>query len=301
MLGLPTKRTGGIILAVLALGFTQAVGGCGGKVVVDGIALGDGGGGSGGSLAQGSGGANGITCKANEFGLVGSIDGVAIDLQVPFEHYSISEGILASTGQGAGRIILLASACSLLEGTCATDTGLFRVPAVPLVPGQPLLANQGLWVCDAPGPTVTTVPLTTSFQPVTFASLRRLGTCPGVPVEGQLTRCDKGVACAADGVIGTVAGHPVNATYSGSFATNDLTVETDFDGRGLLLWDSGPDPSVFVMPDGTGDAGAIYCIGSVGADPATGESILGNLSRLGTCADAQPIAGSVTACIGSNG
>ena len=299
MLGVPFNRAGPVTLALLALASTSSLG-CGGKVVVDGVALGvGGGGGSGGSAAQGSGGGNGITCAVNEFSLVGSIDGVPIDLTVATQQSTTSKELLVSSGEGGGHVILLASGCSPTEDVCATDVGMFRVPVVPLVVGEPQVANQGLWVCDAPGPTVTIPPVWTVTTPVKFTSLRRLGTCPGVPVEGQLTRCDQGIACAKGGVIGTVAGHPVNAAFVGSFAVNDLVEEVDLAGRGVLLRDSGLDPTVFMMPDGTGDAGAIYCIGSVGGDPATGEATLGSLSRLGTCADAVPIAGSVTACLGN--
>jgi hypothetical protein len=70
-----------------------------------------------------------------------------------------------------------------------------------------------------------------------------------------------------------------------------------FEGRGVLA--SGAlNPFVLLMPDGSPDPGALYCVGSVSYDPKTGNAVFGALSRLGTCAEATPIAGTVSACVG---
>ena len=305
--------------ALLALASGLALVGCG-KVVVDGIAssgFGGSGGraaeGSGGSAAEGSGGAITSVCTPQDWALRGSIDGVPIDLTVPYSYSGAflqdmlnDPGFVTSADDHGGQLMFLYTKCSL-EGdglTCPTDVGMFRVPLVPPVPGEPFVANQMLWICDATGPTVTFKPQESKPEaewvggPVQFASLRRLGTCPGVPVSGQLTRCDNAISCTKDGIFGMVDGHAVDAPFVSGVYRDGYTLETGFEGRSLLFSGPGPDPSVFVMPDGSGDPGAIYCIGSNGSDPVTGNQVMGSLSRLGTCAEAEPIAGSVTACIG---
>lgn len=309
MLIVSSSYAGGIILALAS---ALALVGCGGKVVVDGIAS-SGGGGSSGSAAGGSGGASANVCTPHQVSLLGSIDSVPIDVTVPFFHGGgtlqntlDAPGVITSADENDGHLIFMYSTCSHVNDvvTCPTDLGMFRVPFVPPVPGEPPVPNQGLWICNATGPTVTytaqeSKPVEEQVRgPVSFASLRRLGACPGVPVSGQLTQCENDNFCGKESITGTVDGHPVDGAFVSGMYSDGTALETVFEGRGILLSGPGHEPSVFLMPDGSGDAGAIYCIGSTETDPVTGKLVMGNLSRLGTCAEAEPIAGSVTACLG---
>jgi hypothetical protein len=55
---------------------------------------------------------------------------------------------------------------------------------------------------------------------------------------------------------------------------------------------------ILVMPAGSPDPGAVYCVGG-SENPDNGPvTVLDNLSRLGTCADAPPLEGSLSVCIG---
>jgi hypothetical protein len=51
-----------------------------------------------------------------------------------------------------------------------------------------------------------------------------------------------------------------------------------------------------VLPQGSPDPGAVYCIGSY-ATLADGSTAYEELSRLGRCSDAPPLSGSFSACV----
>lgn len=282
-----------LLLTTLLLGALPTLAACGGKVVVDGLPAETGEPGAGGSssVSVGSGEPPVPTCGPKEQAIAGVIDGVPLQFSVPSTGAGQHEGLfILSAEQGSHLIFLFAS--SSPDGSAShPDVGLLGLPVLDEGDLSPLSTHQGLWICDETGLTGKFSPTALSIESVTFTAPRSLGTCPGKPVSGQLTSCNDGVGCAFSALDGTVGGQPVHAQGGYGFAG-----ERTFQGRGVLASGSPLNPFVLLMPDGSPDPGALYCVGSVSADPTTGNMVLGDLSRLGTCAEATPIAGTVSVC-----
>ena len=264
---------------------------CGGKVVVDGLSGQPGAGGSP-PVSAGSGEPPLASCGPKEHAILGVLDGDPLSFSVSLTGAGQREGFFVLTAEQGSHLILFTS--SSPDGSAQhADVGLLGIPVLPEGDPSPLSTHQGLWICDDTGLTGAISPKTLSIEPVTFTAPRSIGACPGKPVSGQLTECEDGVGCSFYDLDGVVGGQPVHAEFEGGFAGENM-----FKGRGLLASGGPLNPFVFLMPEGSPDPGALYCVGSVGADPSTGNLVLGDLSSLGKCAEATPIAGSVSVCVG---
>jgi hypothetical protein len=289
MMAYSSSSFSSLLLTSLLLGALPTLAACGGKVVVDGEP------GAGGSspVSVGSGEPALPTCGPKEQAILGVIDGVPLSFSVPSTGAGQREGFFVLTAEQGSHLVLFTS--SSPDGSAPhADVGLLGIPVLPAGDPSPLSTHQGLWICDETGITGKISPKTLSIEPLTFTAPRSLGACPGQPVSGQLMECDNGVGCGLSDLDGVVGGQPVHAEFDGGFAG-----ETMFQGRGLLASGGPLNPFVFLMPEGSPDPGALYCVGSADTDAATGNLVLGDLSRLGTCAEATPIAGSVSVCVGS--
>ncbi len=281
-----------LLLTSLLVGALPLLAACGGKVVVDRLPGEPGAGGSS-PVSVGSGGPPLASCGPKEQAILGVLDGAPLSFSVPVSGAGQREGFFVLSAQQGSHLILFTS--SSPDGSAQhADVGLLGIPVLAEGDPSPLSTHQGLWICDDTGLTGAISPKTLSIEPVTFTAPRSLGACPGEPVSGQLTECEDGVGCSFSDLDGVVGGQPVHAVFDGGFNGENM-----FQGRGLLASGSSLQPFVFLMPEGSPDPGALYCVGSVGADPATGNLVLGDLSRLGTCAEATPIAGAVSVCVGA--
>lgn len=288
-MSLEILRTTLLLLGTAAL---STLAGCGGKAVVDGFNTeGSGGGSSVGVTAtagsNGAGGAGSATlppsCDAGKIGFAGTIAGnLLFDV--------VNQGLLFGTEDTVGGITESGGVFVFPSGIGdpAPSLGFVRIPdpsaGLPsLIPTSP-----GQWICDSKTQTADTIVGFPAFlaSPVTLSSLRRLGTCPGKPIGGEFV-C-KDASCTLGEVGGTMTGGEVDTSTPGLTAF--------FEG-GLFLNISAESGGMLLLPRDHADAGALYCVGSVVSDG--GAVKLGKLSRLGTCAEGEAIAGDVTVCEGT--
>ncbi len=160
------------------------------------------------------------------------------------------------------------------------------------------------WFCDDTGANVGFAsPQNKSLVAgATLADLRKLGACPGVPVSGQLDYCLVGSTTCSWGTFqGTIGGDPITApSISGGLGSGwpGPQVVTLDDGGLLVIRVTGGKPTGILIRPGCGpNAGGLYCIGSITPGPLPDKLVLGELSRLGTCAEAPAVAGSLSMCV----
>jgi hypothetical protein len=204
-------------------------------------------------------------------------------------------------------------AITIQQGTPdTTDTVLVQMPS-----GTPF---AGEWFCagnvvlPSPG-----LPPPGGLQSVaTLSSLTRLGACPVTPVAGTVTLCSSnpnsgGSYCSGYGA--TVTSTLTTATFTSQGTNADGTSISD----GIMGWAEDVIPAsepsgtelfivydksgwsgpvvggVLVIGPGNPDAGAVYCIGggSTSETSTTHDFTLTGLSRLGTCAGAPAVGGSL--------
>ena len=280
-------------LSVVFVATLASLAGCGGKVVVDGTSSMGGGATSTSSSSSSVGGTTSsgpppiAVCGPNELGILGSLDGQPLSYSVAeYGSFVWTGGLNLFAGTSAGQLVFFTNGPPAGDGQ-HTDAGFIGIPILPPEQQTPLNNHAGLWLCQAPGPTLQIDPGTGALASAAFSALRSLGACPGKPVSGYLASC-KGAKpdCSNGDLVGTVNGQAVHAVFGGSF--ND--VEILYEGQGLLVPGADLSPYVFIMPQGNADAGAVYCIGGQDAGKLT------SLSRLGTCGEAAPIQGSLSVC-----
>lgn len=270
----------------LVIGALPGLVGCAGEVIGGGSPPGTG-------TSGGSGQPTIAECGVGDNAISGSIDGVPLQYTLPhIGQLGHSDLIVYGSEQGMQLLFTFSTepAVNLLH----TDAAFLAIPILP-GPALPLSTHQGLWVCDETGPLLTLGGELDEIEPITLGALRSLGTCPGKPIDGHLTACDSGNGCKPWRFEGSIGGQAVLLD-----GDDDLGDERTFPGQGVLAPQSGLAPFVLMMPTSPADApdpGALYCVGSITIDPG-GNRVLGDLSRLGTCAEAPPIAGAIAACIG---
>jgi hypothetical protein len=157
--------------------------------------------------------------------------------------------------------------------------------------------DAGVWLCDNKGETVTV-----GGAALTFAlhALRRLGSCPGAPVPGQISYCEgDATSCTPGQFDGSINGAPFHAEFDASGADpqqwwEDGTIQ----GGGIFGWSGAPGTpgtGFLVAPASFSDPDSLYCLGSVSYANA-GQTTASDLSRLGPCADAVPVSGELDWC-----
>ncbi len=283
--------------AWLAVGAILASASCGGKAVVDAFGT-DGVGGSGGDAGSGgdgssgepgSGGAGGgsgsvtptPSCKENEVGFGGTIEGVPLLDSVALGRAFGTDDFTGATTASDGVFVAPTSEAP----APLTHLGIVRLPSPQPSVSSPLPSNPGEWLCSPDMPLGESVVGFPAFlgPPVTFTGLRRLGTCPGTPIGGQVI-CDD-TACDLGEIGGTMTGGSPDASLM-FFFQGGLFINLGAESGGALL-----------LPRDHPDAEALYCVGSVVLKDNV--VTMGKLSRLGRCAEAEPVSGSISVCEGS--
>jgi hypothetical protein len=216
------------------------------------------------------------TCGTNDVCFTGTIDGVALQDEVTEGELFATEDLVGGITEGDGVFFFPTS-----QQQAPPSVGVLRIPsAAPSDPGQ--------WICD---PLLPSIPqgndeLTLSFlpAPVTLTTLRRLGTCPGAPIGGEIV-CQGSTATCDLGDLG--------GTMTGGVIDGSSPYMTPFFNGGLFLDVSAQSGGLLQLPDDNADAGALYCVGSVKV-AVDGAVTLSGLSRLGTCAEATALGGELT-------
>lgn len=262
---------------------------------------GTGGGGAGGTLPS-------LGCAGTlETVITGVVDGQLLTSTSDQDYMSVSENDMLCGFGTFGH--------AFFSGNATFIGGGQTVHATRAWVQMPLDGPESLrWFCAAAGADVDIAP-TKPFEGnwtagTTLTDLRELGPCPGAPVSGQLDYCVIGAqsGCKMGAFQGTIDGAvvasstPVGGGAGGIWpgtpeegATQD---EALAGGELLSLVSTNGSSSGFLIASGGGpDDRAVYCIGSITAGATPGMVVLGDLSRLGTCAEAPAVEGSMTLCI----
>jgi hypothetical protein len=240
--------------------------------------------------------------------IAGTVDHVPVQIYDPFFSANFAP---RAVGAAYGDPYYVAAAfipetwfpCGAMAPSCPDAYG-GSTPSAAALLNLPLgSGGTPTWLCDADHPIVTFTPLgSPGVQPLdvasTLTSLRKLGACPGAPVDASLS-------LSFDELTGTIHGTSFKSAvemplqyhlpeyYTGPVAW-------PFQGDGLIVFETASpeyQAGVVVMPTGSPDPGAVYCF--AGPDYGWNNanlSVIPNLSRLGTCAEAAPVAGSLAVC-----
>jgi hypothetical protein len=240
------------------------------------------------SATTGSGGSGGAGpgCVAKAVSLSGSLEGQAVSLpEVPMGAPAGFSG--PATGNPA--YVVGFGEGGFLHVRGGSLAGPFQSPEIWLLmpAGAP---DTGVWLCDTHGETVTPSPPTVT---VPLHALRRRGSCPGVPVVGQINY-------QAGVFAGSIDGADFQALLSAGSSGMQFE-EGEIMGGGMFSWSwatpTSPGTGVLVTPATFSDPGSLYCVGNISTNVA-GQRLLSDLSRLGPCADAAPVPGDLDVCLG---
>lgn len=270
---------------------------------------------------RGDGGAV-LQCELDHAKLSGTLAGSALDAD-----WSVS-GAIFEYGSGAFNWELnLRSDSSrpgllLLSGNDETMTG--NIPRFALNDGQSAAVTNGVFLPpDDQAPSVYcvgggTVRRESDEALVDLTGVGALGTCPGVPVDGEISVCfGLGDGCgedSIDSVVGTLDGQPMDTQLRGYLGLGG-SYQAGIAG-GFLMWNevrdftttaaTGPVSSALIFTDPAGPhGGAVYCAGDASSwEEVGGDSLSENtlvtmrgLSKLGTCQGAAPGADQLSGCV----
>jgi hypothetical protein len=242
--------------------------------------------------------------------ITGTVGGVPVQIDAPFSGMATSEGIIA-LAQPSGATAIFTPQTFFPDGDPDPSTSFYAgstPSAVATIQPTPVASGPLSGICDAGDPVVTftLVEENSLFHlnvTTRLASLRRLGVCPGAPVDAKLSLSfDPNTPSIL--LTGTVGGTSFQANfYEPIFGSSSVPGASPaqagfFKGGGLLQ--QPPDaslPAILVMPAGSPDPGAVYCVGGYEDLDGGAVTVLTNLSRIGTCADAPPLSGSLSICI----
>ena len=240
-----------------------------------------------------AGGAPVLACGSKQANLVGNIEGQAVSAASPkgggFATYppkADDPSIGMSLGDGG---------LVFVSGNTAGSS--FKSPAiwVRMPAGAP---NGGAWLCDMQGETISVTGSPTPTTKFTLHALRRLGNCPAIPVSGQLGYCDNpSASCSLGALDGSINGAPFHADLGGGILgpSNEFG---DLLSGGMLALELAPQKQgALLTPLAFSDPSALYCVGSVSPNPGKA-TVLSELSRLGSCAEAPAVSGELTLCLG---
>jgi hypothetical protein len=264
---------------------------------------------AGGSVRTGS--PSGASCQPGKAVMGGKIgETVVNEVFAGSNGYALpydSDDVVFSFGD-EGRAYLRPAA-GTPDGETVAARGLIQLPGED--------ARSRTFVCAGEGSTLTLAPFEGSGWAAHLASLSQLGSCPGgTPVAGEVS-ITLGDGSAPPKIVSTLAdaSFTVPVTSVGLLGRADrpgLSAEVFIDlrpGVAFVSFGEGASARVdeggyFVVPDGSPDAGAVYCAGagstavtSGSGETAVIESVtLKNLRRLGSCAAAPASAGSLDVC-----
>jgi len=239
--------------------------------------------------------------------ITGTVGGAPVQIDAPFAGNATSAGVIAFA-EPSGETAIFTPRTFFPNGDPDPSTSFFggSSPSA-VVTIQPAAGTGGplSGVCDAGHPVVTFTTvlvkdLTHVFATTKLTSLRMLGVCPGAPVDAKL---QISIITAPSGLFhflltGTVGGIAFQAaSYGSGFGAGTAVLDSGgefFEGGGLVQ--EGEPGGILVMPAGSPDPGAVYCFGGSEDLDYGAVTVLHDLSRLGTCADAPPLSGSLSVC-----
>jgi hypothetical protein len=270
--------------------------------------------GGGGGDAPGGGGAGPtLACDPLQSALSGSVG--ATDLSGTFDVLGQGYGFGARlTFHTLGGIFLHGVDRPYPTEPVAVE-GLLRMPEEGPDPGA--------WYCAGPGSQFVTDGA--FYADASLAITGRLGACPGAGIDGQIDICFDDPSCGGGSWMrGELDGAEVDFDLAqvqgyGELGSTRAVVE------GAILWEQGGlvtleavdiDPrtteiatsalgnAFFVVPQGTPDAGAVYCAGegstltyAGGPIPIPLSAELRGLSRVGSCDDVQREPATIAFCM----
>jgi hypothetical protein len=214
----------------------------------------------------------------------------------PFPLTNLSVGGAGNISAGLGNIAPAPD--GLVAYRVPPNTSLSQVTPMTGVLFMPAGTPEAhTWFAFGPGSTVVE---TAGDFALNLEGIRKLGTCPAPQGSGSLSYCT-GVGpgdcgSAAVSTTGSVDG----ATFDwGSTPSNSLGGYIAWTNGASLAWVASDMEhfvsGVLLMPPTGPDPSAYYCVGSWTASGNT--AIFGNLTRLGTAAEAKP-AGALAGCFG---
>ncbi len=294
-----------------------SVAACGGNVVVDGSGTGtagaggsvspgsgpgggtlvgttSGGGTPGSTVTVGPGGSGGstpaVTCPGNgAVAFQGTLDGVVFPPTViPVDTAGGNTGGIGDfTPVPDGLVGYQLANPSAPPDQPNAITGLLFLP----MGGQ----DPHVWFAFGPGSTLLVD--SQGNQNLDLQGLRNLGVCPAAQGSGSLSLCDFG-ACPGGAMTSTTGSVDGTSFDWGSNAVNSLGPYMTWANGAELALVGGPGnltAGMLLMPPVGPDPGAYYCVGTWTVSGST--AIFGNLTRVGTAAQAKP-AGSLSGCFG---
>jgi hypothetical protein len=221
------------------------------------------------------------------------IDGAPFQATYPRLSTRTVDAIFESFFKTRGEVALFGES-DFADGVAVGATGFFRMPEQG--------PSSGVVLCAGPGSSMTSG----SQKRFELASLAKLGPCPGAPVSGEITACLGDSSCVSGnsfaGTLGDLSFDWSDAiTGWGGFIE---IYQVRFNNGGFVVLDITQDTihgGLLFMPPGGPDAGAVYCLGPGsmqpgGPAPNAISFNAGGLSRLGSCAEATAVDGTVSGC-----
>jgi hypothetical protein len=240
--------------------------------------------------------------------IAGTVDGAPVQIYDQFFQATFAPGAIGTSKDSPNDegVVLVPETqfpCGAMAPDCPNVYGGSTASAAAMVNLSLDGGGTTIWLCDADHPTVTFSPLgSPEAQTIdvasTLASLRNLGSCPGAPVDAKLTSSIGPLAGVLNGTSFESAIVMPIVYPSPHLGYGDAVLA--YQGGGALLWETGTaqrEAGVILMAAGSPDPGAVYCFdGPDYAWGSAGPSVVPNLTRLGTCAEAPPVKGSLSVC-----
>jgi len=253
------------------------------------------GGGGSGPASSSSSGVPFTLCSSAAVGLEGGLDGEEVQGSFNLLRTRVKGRVYQGFFQTQGHVVLFGENDLEMPGSPSPATGLFRMPAEA--------PHGGEWFCAGSGTQVTTG----DEKKFSLASLARLGPCSaGTPVDGSIEGCfgaDPSLCPTGTKLVSTLKGAEFDwETAVTGWAGQPGVYEIFLDNGGILALyielDTVLGGLLYIAP-GSPDAGAAYCFSGGSLQPGAQTAIqfsLTGLTRLGTCADATAVAGSLEGC-----
>lgn len=257
-------------------------------------------------------------CQAGKMSLSGSVEATTVSVSEPAGFYMVTDE--AGLWKGSTHLFPTAQTLPRPSGQLRTwgswDLGTGHFAPIRGILRFPTQQGPDGWWCGANESTFLSVE--GNSHRVRLRNLQSLGTCPGQPVQGEITVCLANTEdCGAGNIPGTeILAHTMKSTVAG----------TEFERTFMsTAWAAGPDSVDFSVLGGLGfgwvevdgnfgvtggllqlpepakDVGGLYCISDSSAVepygfPPTRVRMTLRVSRLGKCGEGKPAAGSVDAC-----
>ena len=249
---------------------------------------------------NGMGGAGGsevfALCSPSRVGLEGSLEGTPISSSSPLLKTRVKAELWQAFFQPQAHIALFGTVNLEAPGTSSQANGLFRMPGDG--------AHGGEWYCAGAGSNLT-VDKTKTFE---LNNLAKLGSCAdATPVDGTVDGCfGADISLCPTGM--KLKSTLLNAEFDWEanvlgFGGMPGMYEIYLDNGGILALYIDLDTvlgGLLLMAPGGADAGAAYCFEGGSLQPGGANAMkfsLSGLKRLGTCAQAKAVEGSLKGCI----